>query len=126
MGSNSSTYNASKTEFIVFSKPHKNLVMENLKFEVKGQSIRATNSIKYLGVYLDRNLVFQEEVKHILRQMSCGIKAIYSIRNYFPMKTCLLLLNTLRYQSPTLSSNTFEWYIWKLFDNIGKTTELGN
>ena len=89
------TINASKTEFIVSSKPHKNRVMENLKLEVKGQFIKATNSIKYLGVYLDRNLTFQEEVKHVLRKMACGIKTIYSIRNYFPMKTRLLLLNAL-------------------------------
>ena len=53
--------NASKTEFIVFSKPRKNRVMENLKLE--GQSIKATNSIEYLGVYLDRSLTFQEEVE---------------------------------------------------------------
>ena len=44
------TINASKTEFIVFSKPHKNRVMENLKLEVKGQFIKATNSIKYLNI----------------------------------------------------------------------------
>ena len=62
---------------------------------MKGQFIKATNSIKYLVVYLDRNLTFQEEVKHVLRKMAGGIKTIYSIRNYFPMKTCLLLLNAL-------------------------------
>ena len=41
-------------------------MLENLKLEVKGHSIKVTNSFKYLGVYLDRNLMFQEELKHIL------------------------------------------------------------
>ena len=46
-------------------------------------------------MYLDRNLTFQEEVKHVPRKIACGIKTIVSIRNYFPMKTRLLLLNAL-------------------------------
>ena len=49
---------------------------------------------KYLGVYSDQNVSFQEEVKHILRYMACGIKNLYSIREYLPEKTRLLLLNT--------------------------------
>ena len=57
--------------------------MEILELEAKGQSIKATNFVKYLGVYLDRNLTFQE-VKHILRKMACGIKTIFSIRKRFP------------------------------------------
>ena len=36
------------------------------------------NCVRYLGVYLDQNLSFQEEVKHILRNLACGIKTIYS------------------------------------------------
>ena len=48
-----------------------------------------------MSVYLDQNLTFQEEVKHILRKMACGIKSLYSIRDYFPAKLRLLLLNAL-------------------------------
>ena len=36
-----------------------------------------------------------EETKHILRKMACGIKTILSIRNYFPEKILLSLLNAL-------------------------------
>ena len=51
-------------------------MMKNLKPEVKDLSIKATNPKNYLGVYLDRNLTFREEVKHILRKKDCGIKTI--------------------------------------------------
>ena len=116
-----------KTELIVFSKPHKNRVMENLKLEVKGQFIKATNSIKYLGVYLDRNLTFQEEIKHILRKNGLWYqKASTQSEIIFPMKTRLLLFECSRYQSPTLSSNTF-WmvYLKNLMTTLEKTTETG-
>ena len=38
---------------------------------------------------------FQEEGKHILRKMPCGIKTLYSIRDCFPQKVRSLLLNAL-------------------------------
>ena len=84
--------------------------MELLKLEVKGQAIEATNSTKSLGVYLDRNLTFQEEVQHIRRKMACGINPkIFSHENSSPAFECS------RYQSPTLSGITFEWYIGNFF-----------
>ena len=73
-------------------------------------------SCSYLGVVPDKTLT--KEVKHILRKMACGFKTIYSIRKSSPALECS------RYQPLTLSSKTFEWYIRKPIDPIGKTTEL--
>ena len=58
--------------------------MENLKLDAKIQSIEATNSFKYLGGYLDKNLTFKEEVNHILRKMACGIKPSTQSEIIFP------------------------------------------
>ena len=51
--------------------------------------------MKYLGVYLDQNLDFQDEVKNILRKMATGIKTLYARRDIFPNATRLILLNVL-------------------------------
>ena len=51
--------------------------------------------MKYLGVYLDQNLKFQDEVKNTLRKMATGIETLYAIRDIFPIATRLLLLNAL-------------------------------
>ena len=88
------TINADKTEFILFCKP-KNNDVKSYKLHVKDQIIKHSNSVKYLGVFLDQNLTFQDEVKSILQKMSCGIKCLYSIRDLFPEKTRLMLLNAL-------------------------------
>ena len=87
------TLNADKTEFITFQT--KNNKYKNTNLIVKDEVIRSKSTVKYLGVYLDQNLSFKEEVKHILRKMACGIKTLYSIRDYFPEKVRLLLLNAL-------------------------------
>ena len=42
-----------------------------------------------------RILTFQWEVKNLLRKVAAGIKTLYAIRDLFPEKTCLLLLNAL-------------------------------
>ena len=51
--------------------------------------------IKYLGFYIDRNLTFQHEVKHLLRKKACGIKTLNAIKSPFNIKTRLLLMNAL-------------------------------
>ena len=66
-----------------------------MKLQVKDQIIQTSSCVKYLGVYLDRNLTFQNEIKNILRKMATGIKVLYNLQNIFPEKTKLLLLNAL-------------------------------
>ena len=50
---------------------------------------------KCLGVHIDKNLTFQEEVKHILRKMAREIKTIKGIRKSIPQKILILALNDL-------------------------------
>ena len=87
--------NENKTEFIVFSKQSRSHLKSNSNLKVKNELIQHSSNVKYLGVFLDQNLNFQEETKHILLKMACGIKTILSIRNYFPEKVLLTLLNAL-------------------------------
>ena len=51
--------------------------------------------MKYLCVYLDQNLDFQDEKINILRKIATGIKTIYATSDIFPTATRLLLLHAL-------------------------------
>ena len=66
-----------------------------MEIQVDSKTISPSNHVKYLGVFLDRNLTYQDEVKNLLMKMACGIKTIYSVRDLFPEKTRFLLLNAL-------------------------------
>ena len=77
------TISAEKTEFIIFSKLSKNETVEHLKLQVKDQILQTSSCVKYLGVYLDRNLTFQNEIKNILRKMATGIKVLYNCKVFF-------------------------------------------
>ena len=50
--------------------------------------------VKYLGINIDCNLSFDEEIKIVLRKMPVGIKVIYSNKKIFPEKTRSALLNS--------------------------------
>ena len=89
------TINADKTEFICFCKPSKIDFTRNHTLKVENQIFNSSTSVKYLGVYLDQNMKFQDEVKNILRKLATGIKTLYAIRDTFPIATRLLLLNAL-------------------------------
>ena len=66
-----------------------------METQVDGKTISPSNHVKYLGVFLDQNLTYQDEVKNLLMKMACVIKTIYSVRDLFPEKTRFLLLNAL-------------------------------
>ena len=57
------TINADKTEFILSCKPSKNNDVKSYKLHVKDQLFKHSNSVKYLGFFIDQNLTFQNEVK---------------------------------------------------------------
>ena len=87
--------NEDKTEFIVFCQNSQTKLTKNLKVQVKNHSTSLSSFGKYLGVYLHQNLTYENEVKHVLKKMACGIKTIYAVKQFSPEKICLLLLNAL-------------------------------
>ena len=62
---------------------------------MKNEIIQTSANVKYLGVYLNRNLTYQIEVANILRKMACGIKTRYALRDFLPINARLLLFNAL-------------------------------
>ena len=63
--------NADKTEFIVFGDKrgeHTLLVNDEVISEV--------DEVKYLGVFIDKKLSYQTQLRHVLSKMAQGIKII--------------------------------------------------
>ena len=85
--------NNKKTEYIVFAPLKKERTPSYLK--VNGVNIGESSLVRYLGIIFDNNLNFKEEIKRILSKMACSIKILKDIRNRFPVKTRLTLLNAL-------------------------------
>ena len=82
--------NSEKTEFIVFGTSS---AAET--FKVDNHIIKKAESVKYLGVILDKKLFYQLQVKQILSKMAQGLKTLYVLRNVVPYHMRKILLNSL-------------------------------
>ena len=83
--------NPSKTEFILFGRNRH--FSESESITIGNKIITESKSVKYLGVHIDKNLIFQDEVKYLLKEMARGIKSIYTLRNRIPMFLMKTVLN---------------------------------
>ena len=54
-----------KTEYLVSCPKHQNRLTQKQSIKVQKKTTQAKTSVKYLGVFLDQNLCFQEEVRSI-------------------------------------------------------------
>ena len=84
--------NENKIEFIIFVAPKRNKIEEIV---VNGCTVLEKKVVKFLGVHIDCNFSFDEEIKNVLRKMAVDVKVIYSIKNIFPEKTRSALPNAL-------------------------------
>ena len=70
-----------------FDPPKENLP----KLLWNGHDIPNASSVKYLGVYLDENLTFQDHIRNLHSKLSKYVGLFYKIRNCLP-KSCLIAL----------------------------------
>ena len=80
--------------YYIFKKSKLEETKRNNKL-IGNYKIPNVNCVKYLGLYLDCTLNFQEELKHVLSKMATGKKTLKRISRSFPEQTILLLLNAL-------------------------------
>ena len=57
--------------------------------------IRRVKLVKYLGLWIDDNLIWEVQIDHICSKMACNIGIITRIRNFIPQESLLTLYRTL-------------------------------
>ena len=88
---NGLSMNWSKTGVIQFLTPRGITTIQNKNFTCEGRTIDLLTEIKFLGVYLDKKLTFEQHTKHIRKKICSGIAAISRTRKILPHE-CLLAL----------------------------------
>ena len=73
--------NPGKTEIIIFGSSNP---QDETTLKVGDKLISSKAEIKYLGVYIEKDLKYQKQVKIVLSKMAQGIKCIYALRNIIP------------------------------------------
>ena len=71
----------------------------------KNEVLTTQKSCRYLGIQIDRNLSFEEQLNKTLKKMAQAIRSIYFIRHQVPLNTRILLLKSLVLSPLSFSAN---------------------
>ena len=77
---NKLTLNTNKTELIFFSR--NNLDFGSIFY--KNEVLATQKSCRYLGIKIDRNLSFEEQLNKTLKKMTHALRSIYLMRHQVP------------------------------------------
>ena len=86
MSANKISLNVEKTKLVIFKSPRK-VLLDEIKIKLSGKRFYPTNSIKYLGLKIDRFLYWHDQVNSIAVKLSRANALLLKIRNYVNMKT---------------------------------------
>ena len=89
---NKLTLNTNKTELILFSRGNSDF---GSIFFYKNEVLTTQKSCRYLGIQIDGNLSFEEQLNKTLKKMAHAIRLIYLIRHQVPLNARILLLKSL-------------------------------
>ena len=71
--------NVAKTEFIVF-RPKK-YINEKFTLRLNQKTIKESNKIKYLGVFLDKGLSWNFHITELCKKLSCAVGMLFKMKN---------------------------------------------
>ena len=78
--------NVEKTELVIFKSPRK-VLLDEIKIKLSGKRLYPSNSIKYLGIKIDRFLHWHNQVNSIAVKLNRANALLLKFRNYVNMKT---------------------------------------
>ena len=61
--------------------------LTNFKLYINHYPIKLKNSIKYLGIHLDRELLWKTHIDYLAKKLSKVYGMIYKLRHYVPLST---------------------------------------
>ena len=108
---NKISLNRSKTELIIFRHPNKQINYD-LKIKINGKHLQPTNSVKYLGIYLDPFLNWSVQTDSLSVKLSRATGMLSKIRHYVSKTT---LRNI--YYGIFSSLLTYASQVWGQFQN---------
>ena len=75
-----------KTELKVFTSSDKQLGCD-LKIKLNGKRLYETDSVKYLGIQIDKRIIWKQQVNHVALKLSKANANLSKLRHVLDIKT---------------------------------------
>ena len=93
---NKLTLNYKKTKYVIFQrKGISNQLLKKVNLNINKNHIKQVGTFKYLGVYLDNKLSWQEHIETLNTKLAKFTGLVYKMRNFTPRKILMMLYNAL-------------------------------
>ena len=86
LSANKISLNVEKTELVIFKSPRK-VLLDEIKIKLSGKRLYPSNSVKYLGIKIDRFLHWHDQVNSIAVKLNRANALLLKIRNYVNTET---------------------------------------
>ena len=114
--------NETKTELIFF-RSKRRILDRNVIIKLNGKKLRPVNHVKYLGIYIDRNLSWDFHIIELSKKLSRANGILSKLRHNAPREVCLNVYYALFYSHLIYGIN-----VWGLTteENLKKIETLQN
>ncbi len=114
---NKISLNCTKTELIFFHKPNVE-IPNNIKIKIDGKRLIPSNSIKYLGIYLDETLSGKAHLNVLAKKLLTANSMLAKCRNYLKEEELLSIYYALFSSHLTYGAQIWGQSIDKYMNNI--------
>ena len=94
LSANKISLTVEKTELVIFKSPTK-VLSDEIKIKLTGKRLYPSNSVKYLGVRIEKFLHWHDQVNNIAVKLNRANALLLKIRNYVNMKTLRNIYDTI-------------------------------
>ena len=83
---NKISLNVGKTELVLFTSSKKHLDCD-LKIKLNGKRLYETDSVKYLGIQIEKRLTWKQQINHVALKLNKANAMLSKLRHVLDMKT---------------------------------------
>ena len=107
---NKISLNNDKTELVLYNSSKKQLDCD-LKIKLNGKTLYQTDSVRYLGIQIDKRLVWKQQINHVALMLNKVNAMLSKVRHAWDIKTlrsvyCSIFESHLCYASLVWAQNT--------------------
>ena len=104
--------NVDKSQFIPFHSNHRVINYDKCSTKLNGKKLVPTDCVKYLGIYMDKNLKWNYHINQLGEKLSRSNGILYKLKQYCPINILRSLYYTIFY-----SHMLYACPIWSLTIN---------
>ena len=109
LNANRLSLNIDKTKLLIFHSKKKKVVYDDISIKLNKIKLIPTDNVKYLGIFLDKNLAWDYQLKQLSKKLSRVNGILYKLRKYIPKETITSVYYSLFY-----SHLTYACQVWSL------------